>query len=380
MGNAIRVYVVQQIKQVELRNHMIKSRIKKVCVMPLASPSISIEQLERCLNSIELQQYTPFDFEVVVVVNSIDAEYGQLVEKTFGKDYTVVITESNGKSGKGHNARLDVYRKLYKEKGYTHVMPIDGDDYYYPIAFFCVDELDKKSRFDYLSGMAPFVDSVRKYPVPDRDVIMVKTGVYLWSFGEKRHLSAIAPIGYWNGVQCPGGEPVLCMSNKAVKCNLRYLDDVGLGDDYPHLCQAVLAHLAGKLTWVGTDCNEIYVYDQMEDAASSSRGPQDIDEKKGWPFDSAGLLEQEIKHKKYRKLQGITRQHLPYATLPQHMSKPNKVNFIIENLLEAHRGLPEFSPTTLKSFHLPEIAPSSSEMFEQDDKGDGARMKPPGVL
>ena len=261
----------------ELGNKMIKSKIKKVCVMPLVSPSISIDHLERCLNSIELQRFTPFEFDVVIVVNSIDDEYAKSIEDAFGKDYKVVITESNGKSGKGHNARFDVYRELYKKKGYTHVMPIDGDDYYYPVAFYCVDELEKKSRFDYLSGMAPFVDSIRKYPIQDRPIRLVTSGVYLWTFAEVRHLSAIAPIGYWNGVQCPGGEPVLCMSTKAIKCNLRYLDDIGLGDDYPHLCQGVLAHLAGKLTWVGTDCNDIYVYDQMEMDLSSSRKEQDID-------------------------------------------------------------------------------------------------------
>ena len=312
---------------------MIKSRIKKVCVMPLVSPSISFEHIDRCVWSVEKQDPVPFEFEVVIIVNSTDEVYAKSVEDRYAKDYEVIITESNGKSGRGHNERCDTYRKIYKDRGYTHLMPIDGDDYYYPMAFYSVNELEKKSKFDYLSGMAPFVDTKRVVAPPDnRPYVGLGDGRFVWSFCQNKHPLATAPVGFWDGKQCPGGEPVLCISNKAINCNLRYLDDIGLGDDYTHLCQSVLAHLAGKLTWVGTDCNEIYIYDQLL-MDSSSRKDHDMDPKRGWPFDAAGVLEREIKKKKYQKLEGITRQHLPYATLPQIWSDTDKSKYIKENLL-----------------------------------------------
>ena len=309
---------------------MIPSNIKNMCVVPLASPSVPIEYLERCIWSIESQDSVPFDFDIVIVVNSLDEEYSKMIKDSFEKDYDVFITESNGLSGKGHNARYDVYRNIYKEREFTHVMPIDGDDYYYPMAFECVNELEKKSRFDYLSGNAPYVDSIRSSAPPDgRPTISVDDTTFVWSFLE--HRTPVFPSVYWTGDVVPGGEPPLCMSNKAIECDLRYLDEVGLADDYPHLCQGIAAHLRGELTFVGTDCNDIYVYDCLRDS-SSSRKEQELGSK-GWPFDKDGYLEAEIKKEKYHILEGITRQHLPYATLPQVWGKTEKKKYILENAL-----------------------------------------------
>ena len=309
---------------------MLKSNIENMCVIPLVSPSVSVQHLERCIWSIESQDPVPFDFDIVIVVNSLDEEYTKTIEDKFGKDYDVFVTESNGKSGKGHNARYDVYRKIYKDRGFTHIMPVDGDDYYYPMAFDCVNELEKKSRFDFLSGTAPFVDSIRPMPVPDgRPNVEVGNGTYLWSF--LHHRAPVLPSVYWTGDVCPGGEPPLCFTNKAMDCNLRYLDEVGLADDYPHLCQGLAAHLRGELNFVGTDCNDIYVYDCLRDS-SSSRKEQELSPK-GWPFDKDGYLEAEIKKEEYHILEGITRQHLPYATLPQIWGEVEKKQYILENAL-----------------------------------------------
>jgi hypothetical protein len=310
---------------------MLESNIKNMCVVPLVSPSVSIEHLERCIWSVETQDPVPFDFDIVIVVNSLDEDYSKQIQNRFGDEYDVFITESNGKSGMGHNARYDVYREIYKEREFTHVMPIDGDDYYYPVAFQCVNELEKKSRFDFLSGSCPFVDTIRPAPPNDgRPKIEIGDGTFLWSF--LHHRTPVTPSIYWNGDVCPGGEPPLCLSNKAIDCNFRYLDSVGLADDYPHLCQAIIAYLNGDINFVGTDCNDIYVYDCLDDG-SSSRKSQDLDPEKGWPFDRAGELEKEIKKQKYHILEGVTRQDLPYATLSQVWSESEKKQYILENAL-----------------------------------------------
>lgn len=326
---------------------MLNTNIKKMCVMPLVSPSVSINHLERCIWSVESQTPIPFEFEIVIVVNSLDELYSKAIKTKFEKNYEVFITESNGKSGKGHNARYDTYRKIYKDRGFTHIMPVDGDDFYYPMAFGCIAELDMKSRFDYLSGICPFVDSINvaesdyradsgffsgarkkinlhhnlQRPGPSRS---------LYSFVASR--LPVMPSGIWDGMNCPGGEPVLALSNRAIDCNLRYLDAVGLADDYPHLCQAIVAYLRGEMVFVGTDCNDIYVYDCSHDT-SSSRQYQILNAKKGWPFDAEGHLEAEIRKPQYSILRGITRQHLPYATLPQVWDQNKKKQYVMENLL-----------------------------------------------
>jgi len=313
---------------------MLRSNIENMCVIPLVSPSISIEHLERCVWSIESQEPVPFDFDIVIVVNSLDRSYTKSIQDKFAKDYDIHVTESNGKSGMGHNARYDTYRKIYKEREYTHVMAVDGDDYYYPMAFECIDELQKKSRFDYLSGTCPYVDTIRQSP-PDRQdprsTIPLGNGTFLWSFLDQRY--AAFPKIVWDGVTCPGGEPPLCLSNNAIEKNFRYLDDLNLADDYPHMCQGIASYLRGEIIYVNTDCNDIYVYDCLVSEGSSSRMDQNLDPDRGWPFDVNGILHQEIVQDEYKILSEITLQHLPYATLPQVWNEKQKSKYILENVI-----------------------------------------------
>lgn len=303
-----------------------------ICVIPLASPSVSLSSLERCVWSIECQNSGDFEYDIVIVVNSIDDEYSKLVKTTFS-DYDVVITESNGKSGKGHNARYDTYRDLYNTRGYTHVMGIDGDDYYYPMALECVKKLHEETKFDYLSGTCPFVDTIRSSPPHPQDPRInfpIGEGLYIWSFFDSRFGAPQKQI--WDGVTCPGGEPPLCLSNKAIECDLRYLDNVGLADDYPFLCQGIAAHLRDEIKFVGTDCNDIYVYDCLDDQ-SSSRQEQSLDPKKGWPFDVDGILEKEIQREEYQILSGVKVSDLPFVSIPQVWGGHEKGEYILENMV-----------------------------------------------
>ena len=73
--------------------------MKNVCVMPLASPSVSISHLERCVWSIEAQDSVEFDHDIVVVVNSLDDEYTSQVKDTFS-EYDVFDTASNSEHSK----------------------------------------------------------------------------------------------------------------------------------------------------------------------------------------------------------------------------------------------------------------------------------------
>ena len=306
--------------------------MKNVCVMPLVSPSVSLSHLERCVWSIECQNKVDFDYDIVIVVNSMDDEYTSDVEETFNA-YDVFVTESNGKSGKGHNARYDVYREIYKDRGFTHVMGIDGDDFYYPMALECVKKIHDESQFDYLSGTCPFVDTIRNNPPHPNDPrrnYPIADGVYLHSFFESRFRCPDKII--WDGVNCSGGEPPLCLSNKAIEYDLRYLDDIGLADDYSFLCQGMAAHLRGDINFVGTDCNDIYMYDCLDDD-SSSRRKQSLDPNKGWPFDMDGILEKEIQKDVYQILSGKTVSQFPFVSIDQVWNDKEKSEYILENML-----------------------------------------------
>lgn len=90
--------------------------------------SEKIDKLERCINSV-LGQVNPT--QVIVIINSLDEKYQNLagdLSDHYGLKY--IITESNGKPGKGKNSLL----KYFLDTDYTHVVPVDGDDYLCPNA------------------------------------------------------------------------------------------------------------------------------------------------------------------------------------------------------------------------------------------------------
>ena len=314
----------------------------KVCVVILTYHKIPDDKLERCIWSIETQKNVPvtFDFDVHVVVNSLDASYFSRIKEYIGDEqgYPVVETESDGHCGRGKNSVYDYYKSIREENGYTHLMLIDGDDYYYPMAFNCVYDLLLKSNFDYLSGSSPYVDSVHNMapedgrPYAEASDEATKTKIYVWSFIEHRPVGV--PYQYWDGKVIPGGEPYLCVSNKVIDADIRYLEGDTVTDDYFHLLDAVLAHLDGKINFVNTDCNDIYVYD-CSNENSLTRKDKKFDPELGWPYDITGLVKETTQRKRYIRLkeEKVMRHHVQYATIPQVWGLEEKAKFVLENYI-----------------------------------------------
>ena len=90
--------------------------------------SKKIDKLDRCIQS-ALIQVDPKD--IVIIINSLDTDYNNLA-KILAEKYNLksVITESNGKPGKGKNSLL----RYFLDSDYEYLIPIDGDDILLPNA------------------------------------------------------------------------------------------------------------------------------------------------------------------------------------------------------------------------------------------------------
>ena len=298
--------------------------IFKLAVFVLTYHNHTKEQLERCLWSIEQQDGV--DFEPFIVVNSTDETYYPKVKEWFGNDYAIVETESDGYTGKGTNSVHDYYKTM---SGFSHMCIIDGDDYYYPMAFDLLNQIHEKSNFDFLSGMAHHVDSLRTHPPGDgRPVIPYDENRWVWSFVDNR--VPVHPYLFWDGQRIPGGEVTLCLSNRAVECNLKCLEGANRVDDYFYMLNAIIAHQNKEFVFVSTDCNDIYIYDCTGESITQGKH-DDFDPTLGWPYDKNGLVLSEVKKSEYEVLEGITRQHLPYVTMPQVWSEKQKAEYLKEN-------------------------------------------------
>ena len=303
--------------------------IERLAVYVLTYHNHKKEHLERCFWSIE-NQPTKVEYDVVVNYNSTKPEHFEPLKEFVPEEYTLIKTKSDGYTGKGTNSCLEHYLANYADNGWSHMCIIDGDDFYYPMAFDLLNEIHEKSNYDLLSGMAHHVDSIRPMP-PHRDdprkVYPYQPKRWLWSFVDNR--IPVYPYIFWNGEHIPGGEVTLCMSTKAVESDIRALEGANRCDDYFFMLDGIVAHLNKEINFVSTDCNDIYIYDCTQD--SITRGADDFDEERGWPFDKDGLVYSSVNQDKYKILEGITRQFLPYVTMPQVWSHREKCEFVARN-------------------------------------------------
>ena len=92
--------------------------------------SSDIDLLKSSYNSIKNQKNTKLDYDILIVVNTLDDNYYNKILEYF-KDVAIIRTSSNGKPGKGHNSVVNLF---YQYKSYDYLIPIDGDDFLYPNA------------------------------------------------------------------------------------------------------------------------------------------------------------------------------------------------------------------------------------------------------
>ena len=86
--------------------------------------------LKVCYNTVITKNHN-IDYDVIIVVNSLNSDYYNDVCYRFKNDNVEIVkTESNGRPGKGHNSLID-YLEVEK---YDYMLMIDGDDFLYPYA------------------------------------------------------------------------------------------------------------------------------------------------------------------------------------------------------------------------------------------------------
>lgn len=306
--------------------------IDKLAVYILVTDKDDKNKIERCLWSID-NQPTSVEFDVVVNCQTEDSDFYELVKNAVPEEYVVFNTKGDGFFGNGINSCLKHYADHHwgSDCKWSHISIIKTSDYFYPMSFDLLNEIHDKSGFDYLSGMAHHVDSLRQIP-PHRDdprkVYPYQPKRWLWSFIDNR--LPVFPFLFWDGENMNGEDFPLCASSKAVEVGLNTLEGDHDIAEYFLTLDAINHHVNKELTFVSTDCNEIYVQDCTEQTKFDS---SKYDEERGYPFDANGLVYSEMNCDNYKSLAGITRQFFPYVTMPQVWSHREKCEFAARNEL-----------------------------------------------
>lgn len=106
--------------------------IKSKFLITILSSSNS-QLLKLSYDTIISQLNNPFDFQIVIIINSINSNYYNEVTKLFENiDVEIIETKSNGKPGMGHNSCINLFKN---RKQCDYLIHIDGDDFLYPYAF-----------------------------------------------------------------------------------------------------------------------------------------------------------------------------------------------------------------------------------------------------
>lgn len=238
----------------------------KSLVLILTSSKIKL--LKRCIESVELQQSVSFDYELKIVVNTLNEKYYEEVKQEITK-YEVIRTESNGRPGRGHNSLYDVFRE---HPTFDYMFYIDGDDMFYPSAFRQYEIILKNNpKTDLVHLMLN--DNITFMKKPNLKSFKLKYNLKLYSSGNEhknwwKFLEVKNP--FKEEIQdCKTPTRILVVSRNVLSSNVKYSDNLKLYDDFLSFLTLSEAQLNNELnTLVITDSN-IYLYNALNNHSVS---------------------------------------------------------------------------------------------------------------
>ena len=215
-----------------------------------------------------------YTYDVVVVVNSTDPAYADTV-RALVPGVEVVVTESNGRPGKGHNSVLTNFRKRCDNHDYyDYCLLVDGDDFLYPRAL---------SRIERYLDYEPDVLLLTFHDKLGRDRSDAYAGVPHFSIDDRAvwfyNLTDVTvPRWYEAKGTCPFGRDVtdlntaarpLVFSRRALDFDLAYDENMALFDDFVVFCKCLERSVLGDLRVFGVVDSHLYLYNTTSESATS---------------------------------------------------------------------------------------------------------------
>ena len=104
--------------------------------------------LKVCYNTVINQKNHNIDYDIIIVVNSLNSNYiNDVINEFQNIDVEIIQTQSNGKPGMGHNSLINIFNN---RPIYDYMLMIDGDDFLYPYAFHQLSKIIHSKNPDIL--------------------------------------------------------------------------------------------------------------------------------------------------------------------------------------------------------------------------------------
>ena len=231
-----------------------------------------LPRLERAIKSSKQQYRSQIQVETLVVVNTLKKDYeDKALDACARLEVDAIVTESDGKPGRGKNACLDAFLKSNAQ----YLCQLDGDDFLYPTWGISISEhLRRIPGLDVL-GICP-VDCIGSsegytWTLPDG-----VTSAGVWG------TSKVAPFGslvgprrsaLWDVALPSSPDMVRLLSRKGAKNN-QYQTRLSVGED--HLMSLVLLakYIQGDLNYWLTMASDMMVIDRTTPNSVQQQYPQ----------------------------------------------------------------------------------------------------------
>lgn len=220
--------------------------------------SENILKLERCIKSVIPQCKLS---SIVIVINSVDSTYVEQAQSLASK-YGIksVITESNGRPGKGKNSLVHYF--LSTES--THLIPVDGDDILLPSAVERLSNIVRDRNPDIL-GLIDGLVLLNDVTLPvtewqDHEVLLKRSIDNTDPKNLKRlniHVVKLKRVAseYGNALNR------FVLINRKAASYIRYDENISSGEDVKQGMLLKLLQREGKLDYLLLSSQSIYLYD-----------------------------------------------------------------------------------------------------------------------
>jgi hypothetical protein len=221
-----------------------------------------LEKLQRCIDSALLQAEHS---NIVVIINALDKQYENLASSlSSANSIKSVITESNGRPGKGKNALI----KYFLSTDFTHVIPVDGDDILLPNAVKKLTLISKEQNADIvglINGLVLFQDEQMLAEDWQKHEIYFKRGFD--NIDPKNYKKFNLHIAKIRRTSVEYGNMLnrfVLISRKAAS-HINYDEELAGAEDIKQGLLLKLIHLEGKINYMLLSSQDIYLYDVTDE-------------------------------------------------------------------------------------------------------------------
>jgi glycosyltransferase involved in cell wall biosynthesis len=226
--------------------------------------SEKLHKLERCIESVLPQVDIS---SIVIVINSLDENYvsqAQLLADRHGIKH--VVTESNGKPGKGKNSLI----RYFLSTEFTYLIPVDGDDILLPTAVERLAKIASDRKPDILGlidGLVLLNDETMLVTAwQDHEVLLKRSIDSTDPKNLKKlniHVVKLKRIGSEFGNTL---NRFVLLSKKAASC-IDYDENLTGGEDVKQSMLLKLMQYEGKIDYLLLSSQNIYLYDVTDPGA-----------------------------------------------------------------------------------------------------------------